>query len=81
MRDFRKMLERTGQSGELISKARESLASLARLLAFVQQSTVADAAGSAHALRTLSQGRGGHERPRQLPRHRTCPSSSMPRWA
>jgi magnesium transporter len=37
-RDFRKVLERIGQSGELISKARESLASLARLLAFLQQS-------------------------------------------
>ena len=39
-RDFRKLLERTGQSGELISKARESLASLSRLVAFVQQSTL-----------------------------------------
>ena len=35
--NFGKMLERIGQSGELISKARESLASLARLLVFVQQ--------------------------------------------
>ena len=39
-RDFRKLLEQIGQGGELISKARESLASLARLLAFVQQSNV-----------------------------------------
>ena len=38
-RDFRKVLERLGQNGELISKARESLASLGRLLTFVQQST------------------------------------------
>ena len=38
-RDFRKLLERIGQSGELISKARESLVSLGRLLTFVQQST------------------------------------------
>jgi magnesium transporter len=34
-RDFRKLLEQIGQSGELIAKARESLASLSRLLAFV----------------------------------------------
>ena len=40
IRDFRKMLERLGQNGELISKARESLVSLGRLLTFVQQSTV-----------------------------------------
>ncbi len=40
MRDFRKVLERLGQNGELISKARESLVSLGRLLTFVQQSTV-----------------------------------------
>ena len=39
MRDFRKVLERLGQNGELISKARESLVSLGRLLTFVQQST------------------------------------------
>ncbi len=38
--DFRKLLEHIGQSGELIAKARESLASLSRLLAFAQQSTV-----------------------------------------
>ena len=35
--DFRKVLQRIGQGGELIAKARESLASLARLLAFVEQ--------------------------------------------
>jgi magnesium transporter len=39
-RDFRKTLERLGQNGELISKARESLVSLGRLLTFVQQSSV-----------------------------------------
>ena len=39
MRDFRKTLERLGQNGELISKARESMVSLGRLLTFVQQST------------------------------------------
>ena len=38
-RDFRKVLQRIGQGGELIAKARESLASLSRLLAFVEQST------------------------------------------
>jgi magnesium transporter len=53
-RDFRKLLERVGQSGELISKARESLASLARLLAFAQQSTVAMSPEVRNRLRTLS---------------------------
>jgi len=38
-RDFRNVLKRVGQSGELVSKARESLVSLGRLLVFVQQST------------------------------------------
>lgn len=38
-RDFRRVLERIGQCGELIAKARESLVSLARLLAFVQQNS------------------------------------------
>jgi magnesium transporter len=53
-RDFRKLLEHIGQSGELIAKARESLASLARLLAFVQQSTVAMQPDVHTRLRTLS---------------------------
>jgi magnesium transporter len=53
-RDFRKLLEHIGQSGELIAKARESLASLARLLAFVQQSTVALPPDVRTRLRTLS---------------------------
>ncbi len=35
--NFGRMLERIGQCGELVSKARESLASLARLLVFIQQ--------------------------------------------
>jgi len=38
-RDFRAVLERVGQSGELIAKTRESLVSLGRALAFVQQAT------------------------------------------
>ena len=53
-RDFRKLLERIGQSGELIAKARESLASLARLLAFAQQSTIAMSPEVRTRLRTLS---------------------------
>jgi len=36
-RDFRSILERIGQTGEVISKTRESLVSLGRLLAFIQQ--------------------------------------------
>jgi magnesium transporter len=36
--DFRHVLERVGQSGDLVSKASESLISLTRLLGFVQQS-------------------------------------------
>ncbi|HNS26990.1 MAG TPA: magnesium transporter CorA family protein [Steroidobacteraceae bacterium] len=36
-RDFRGILERLGQNGELLSKSRESLVSLGRLLAFAQQ--------------------------------------------
>lgn len=38
-RDFRAVLERVGQSGELIGKTRESLVSLGRALAFAQQSS------------------------------------------
>ncbi len=53
-RDFRKLLERIGQSGELIAKTRESLASLARLLAFVQQSSTNMPADVRGRLRTLS---------------------------
>jgi len=54
VRDFRELLERIGQSGELIAKARESLASLARLLAFVQQSTASMPPDVRDRLRTLS---------------------------
>jgi magnesium transporter len=39
-RDFRLVLDRIGQSGDLTSKARESLVSLGRVLAFVQQSAL-----------------------------------------
>src|SRR5690606_14392954 len=53
-RDFRKLLERIGQSGNLIAKARESLASLARLLTFVQQATVEMPPDQRERLRTLS---------------------------
>jgi magnesium transporter len=54
-RDFRKVLERLGQNGELVSKARESLVSLGRMLAFLQQSTVVPFAHDVKSrLRTLS---------------------------
>jgi magnesium transporter len=53
-RDFRKVLERIGQSGELIAKARESLVSLSRLLAFVQQSNNPLPQDVRTRLRTLS---------------------------
>lgn len=36
-RDFRSVLQKVGHAGDLISKARESLASLSRMLVFVQQ--------------------------------------------
>jgi magnesium transporter len=52
--DFRKLLERIGQSGELISKARESLVSLSRLVVFVQQSTIPVSQEVRTRLRTLS---------------------------
>jgi magnesium transporter len=38
--DFRHILERVGQCGELTSKARETMASLGRLLVFVQQAAL-----------------------------------------
>ncbi len=41
-RDLRSMIERIGFSGDLNSKARESLVSLGRLLMFVQQTSVTD---------------------------------------
>jgi magnesium transporter len=36
-RDFREVLQRIGQDGDLVGKARESLGSLSRMLVFVQQ--------------------------------------------
>jgi len=54
-RDFGQVLGRVGQSGELVSKARESLVSLGRLLVFVQQSTNASMTQEARTrFRTLS---------------------------
>lgn len=38
-RDFRAILDRVGQSGDVIGKTRETLASLGRLLVFAQQAT------------------------------------------
>ncbi len=53
--DFREVLEQVGRSGELIAKARESLMSLGRLLAFVQQSTLVALTQEVRTrLRTLS---------------------------
>jgi magnesium transporter len=53
-RDYRKLLEVIGQCGELIAKTRESLASLSRLLAYLQQSTPAVPQEVRTRLRTLS---------------------------
>lgn len=54
-RDFRAVLERVGQSGELIAKTRESLVSLGRALAFVQQATAITLTNDVRGrLRTLS---------------------------
>lgn len=54
-RDFRELLEAIGRSGELIAKARESLMSLGRVLAFVQQSTLVQHSQEVRTrLRTLS---------------------------
>ena len=53
--DFREILGRVGQAGELVSKARESLVSLNRLLAFAQQSSVMTMTQDARTrFRTLS---------------------------
>jgi magnesium transporter len=55
VRDFRKRAGAPGQNGELISKARESLVSLGRLLTFVQQSTSVPMSQEVRArFRTLS---------------------------
>ncbi|MBS0367348.1 MAG: magnesium transporter CorA family protein [Proteobacteria bacterium] len=54
-RDFRAELAQIGRSGELVSKVRESLVSLARLVAYLQQSNNARVTAEAHAsLRTVS---------------------------
>lgn len=53
-RDFRKVLERVGQSGELIAKLRESLVSLSRLLTYVQQANLTLTQDVRNRLRTLS---------------------------
>jgi magnesium transporter len=54
-RDFRQILESVGQSGDLISKARETLGSLGRLLVFVQQATAVPIAQDVRGrLRTIS---------------------------
>lgn len=54
-RNHRAVLERVGQSGNLIAKTRESLVSIGRLLAFVQQSTLLILAPEVRTrLRTLS---------------------------
>jgi magnesium transporter len=53
--DFRHVLERIGQSGDLVSKASESLVSLTRLLGFAQQSGNTQVTQDSRArLRTLS---------------------------
>ena len=67
--DFREVLGRVGQTGELVSKARESLVSLGRLLAFVQQTTSGpDHAGCARALSHRVARRARDERPRLVSR-------------
>lgn len=54
-RDFRDVLDRVGQSGELTAKTRESLVSLGRMLAFAQQSALVQLPTDTRArLRTLS---------------------------
>jgi magnesium transporter len=54
-RDYQVVLERVGQCGELIAKTRESLVSLGRALAFVQQASSVNLANDVRTrLRTLS---------------------------
>jgi magnesium transporter len=54
-RDFRAVLGRIGQNGEVVSKARESLVSLGRLLVFIQQSNHSQNSQEVRArFRTLS---------------------------
>lgn len=52
--DYRSVLERVGQGGELTSKARESLGSLGRLLVFAQQEPTQLSQDMRTRLRTLS---------------------------
>jgi magnesium transporter len=49
-RDYRKVLQQVAQSGVLVSKTRESLVSLGRLLAFVQQAPLAPSAEGGNPL-------------------------------
>jgi len=54
-RDYQAVLERVGQSGELIAKTRESLVSLGRALAFLQQAPSANLASDVRTrMRTQS---------------------------
>ena len=54
-RDYQAVLERVGQCGELIAKTRESLVSLGRALAFVQQASSVNLTSDVRTrLRTLS---------------------------
>jgi magnesium transporter len=53
--DFRQIMARVGTNGDVTSKARESLVSLGRLLAFLQQSTTVNLAQDQRSrLRTLA---------------------------
>jgi magnesium transporter len=49
-RDYRKVLQEVAQSGVLVSKTRESLVSIGRMLAFVQQVPLAQAADGGNQL-------------------------------
>jgi magnesium transporter len=53
-RDYREVLQRVARSGELVSKARESLASLSRMLAFLQQQQQLGVNDSRGRFRTLT---------------------------
>jgi len=54
-RDFRDILDRVGQNGDLIGKARETLASLGRMLVFAQQATTVNFSADVRGrLRTIS---------------------------
>lgn len=54
-RDFRDILARVGQNGDMVGKARESLASLGRLLVFAQQATTTEITADVRSrLRTVA---------------------------